>query len=67
MLSSGRFQRSADNNDRLLVVGGGPEEEYLKGLVKELQLENKDYLYRKSFARASTQIHERVPCVYSYQ
>ena len=35
------FSKVADNNDRLLVVGGGPEEEYLKGLVKELQLENK--------------------------
>ena len=34
------FSKVADYNDSLLVVGGGPEEEYLKGLTKELQLEN---------------------------
>lgn len=34
------FSRVADYNDKLLVVGGGPEEEYLKALVKELRLEN---------------------------
>ena len=35
------FSKVADNNDKLLVVGGGPEEEYLKGLTKGLHLENK--------------------------
>lgn len=35
------FSKVADHNDRLLVVGGGPEEEYLKSLTKELHLENK--------------------------
>ena len=34
------FSKVADHNDSLLVVGGGPEEKYLKGLTKELQLEN---------------------------
>lgn len=35
------FSKVAEEKDKLLVVGGGPEEEYLKGLVKKANLENK--------------------------
>ena len=35
------FAKVADSNDSLLVVGGGPEEEYLKGIAAELNLGDK--------------------------
>lgn len=35
------FSKVASSNDELLVVGGGPEEAYLKNLVKKLGLEKK--------------------------
>ena len=34
------FSKISNGNDQLLVVGGGPEEEYLKRLTHELSMEN---------------------------
>lgn len=35
------FSKVAEEHDTLLVIGGGPEEEYLKGITKKLQLGTK--------------------------